>query len=215
MTAAVARSQQVSTRQTAAGRTGTRSATSRSVSAGAKMVRPHLKVLDQQAIRRRARRRNLAMTLFVVVIVGFFAAALAQAQLVANQHELDQLRIQIAEAEANRARLERQVEESSAPSAIIQRASEIGMVRANEPIYLAATSAAPLITPISTIGSASAATEALGGAEVRVAAAVAGETDEVAGAEAGAETQVAAPPTGSFMATVAGVRAVAVGVGTG
>jgi len=212
MTAAVAR-QRISSRQsTGAGRSGgatkARTAPSRSVSARVSAVRPHLKVLDQQAIRRRARRRNLGIALFLVVIIGFFAAALAQAQLVANQHELDLLRNQIAEAEAKRARLERQVEESSAPSAIINRAQEIGMVRANDPIYLAATTSVPAITPISTIGSATATTEALKGLEIAV-----NSTSRLA--DASVDSLMAAPVAVSPVASIAGTRAVAAGVDTG
>jgi len=203
MTAAVARSQRVSHRQSTASRrtAGDRSKETRSKANKASIVRPHLKVLDQQAVRRRARRRNMAMTLFVVVIVGLFAAALAQAQLVANQHQLDLLRTQIAEAEANRARLERQVEESSAPSAIINRAQEIGMVRANDPIYLAATTSVPTIKAISTIGSATATTEALTGAEIEI--------------EMAHSVDVVAQIAGPVVASVAGTRAVTTGVGTG
>ena len=208
MTAAVARSTRAESRErVSAGRgraaSRTRHPAGRAVSSGAKIVRPHLKVLDQQAIRRRARRRNMAMALFVVVIIGSFAAALAQAQLVANQRELDELRGRIAETEANRARLERLVEESSAPSAILERAAEIGLVRANDPMYLTATAAAPEITPVK-LGTATAVTEALSGAEVEVAGAV--------GSDVTVSTNESAGPV---VASVAGIRAVSTGVGTG
>lgn len=235
MTAAVARSR---TSTSGSGRTGRSTASARadlsrqrSVSSPANVVRPHLRVLDQQALRRRARRRNVAMAMFVVLIIGFFAAALAQAQLVANQHELDLLRTRIAEAEADRARLERSVEESSAPAAIIDRAVEIGMVRANDPVYLAAVGPAPDVVPISVLGAITASTDGSGtsteelvlasadaGAESAAATAVSAMavTDNEGGAvvgsasEAGAD-QMAAP----LLAGLAGTKAVASGIGTG
>ncbi len=161
------------------------------------------------------------MTMFVVLIIGFFAAALAQAQLVANQHELDLLRTQIAEAEAGRARLERAVEESSAPAAIIDRAVDIGMVRSSDPVYLAAVGPAPDVAPVSVLGAVTASTvaetegvaapavapaEPTVDATVEAAAAVTGggESDSVA-------EQMAAPVLGGL----AGTRAVAAGIGTG
>lgn len=235
MTAAAARSR---TSTSGSGRTGHSSAAARSnrprqraVSSPANVVRPHLRVLDQQALRRRARRRNVAMTMFVVLIIGFFAAALAQAQLVANQHELDVLRTQIAEAEADRARLERSVEESSAPGAIIDRAAEIGMVRANDPVYLAAVGPAPEVVPVSVLGAITASTgepnsnddgvlaaAAVAGSEVRSVSAAstgdgaASDPEEASRSDAGAtDGHVAAP----ILAGLAGTRAIATGIGTG
>lgn len=222
MTAAVARSR---TATSGAGRTG-RQATSRAadsrqraVSSPANVVRPRLRVLDQQALRRQARRRNFAMAMFVVLIIGFFAAALAQAQLVANQHELDLLRTRIAEAEADRARLERSVEESSAPAAIIEGAEQLGMVRANDPIYLAAVGPAPEVVPVSVLGAVTASTDGSvsSGDDVVAASATVVSADDsaidVVAIEA-AETvseQMAAP----LLAGLAGTRAVAGGIGTG
>ncbi len=230
MTAAVARSR---TSTSGSGRIGRSTASARadqsrqrSASSPANVIRPHLRVLDQQALRRRARRRNLAMAMFVVLIIGFFAAALAQAQLVANQHELDLLRTQIAEAEANRARLERSVEESSAPGAIIDRAVAIGMVRANDPIYLAAVGPAPEVIPISVLGAVTASTGDPDSTLVMIAAPAAGSDSATAtavsamavtadgrsrSAAGAAGDQLAAP----LLAGLAGTRAVATGIGTG
>lgn len=228
MTAAVARSR---TSTSGSGRTGRSTASARAassrqrvVSSPANVVRPHLRVLDQQALRRRARRRNVAMVMFIVLIIGFFAAALAQAQLVANQHELDLLRTRIAEAEADRARLERSVEESSAPGAIIDRAVEIGMVRANDPVYLAAVGPAPDVQPISVLGAITASTDGSGSStepllaasgDSRVGSAVATALSATAvtgdGGSAASAEQVAAP----LLAGLAGTRAVATGIGTG
>ncbi len=105
-------------------------------------TRPKLRVLNQQAIRQRARRRHALMALFVVVLLGFFAVALVHAELVADQQQLDGIRARIAEAEAHNAKIERAVEERSSPKAVVSRAEELGMVRAYQPVYLAA--AAPL-----------------------------------------------------------------------
>lgn len=104
--------------------------------------RPKLKVLDQGAIRQRARRRQALLSLFIVVLLGFFAVAFVHAELVADQQELDGIRARIAEAEAHNAKVARAAEEASSPRAIVTRATELGMVRAHEPVYLAA--AAPV-----------------------------------------------------------------------
>lgn len=100
--------------------------------------RPALRVLDQAAIRRRARRRNALLLLFIVVLNGFFVVAFVHARLVESQQDLDLMRARIAELETERARIERAVDESSSPSLIVERASELGMVRAKSPVFLAA-----------------------------------------------------------------------------
>jgi cell division protein FtsL len=104
---------------------------------------PRLRVLDQAAARRRARHRSALLILFVSVLVGFFAVAFVHAELVAGQHDLDAVRARISEAEGRHAELARAVEEASAPDVIVTRAHELGMVRANDPVYL--TAAAPLL----------------------------------------------------------------------
>ena len=116
--------------------------------------RPKLKVIDQEAARRRARRRNGLLVLFVVVLLGFFGVAFAQAQLVADQQSLDVLRAQIAEAETRNAQLSRQVEQASAPAVVVERARELGMVGAHEPVYLVASSPLPEIPQTPTIEAA-------------------------------------------------------------
>lgn len=103
---------------------------------------PKLRVLDQVASRRRARHRSALLILFVAVLVGFFAVAFVHAELVAGQHELDAVRTEISQAEARHAELARAVEEASAPAQIVTRATELGMVRARQPVYL--TAAAPV-----------------------------------------------------------------------
>jgi len=138
MTAAVAE------RPAPAGRNGTRSRNR--IAAPRTEVRrstaPDLRMLDQVAIRARARRRNALLILFIAVIVGFFVVAFVHAELVAGQQELDAVRAEISQAEARHAEMARAVEEASAPHVIVTRATELGMVRANEPVYLVA--AAPV-----------------------------------------------------------------------
>lgn len=101
-------------------------------------TKPQLKVLNQQAIRQRARRRNALLSLFVLVLLGFFAVAFIQAQLVADQQDLDVLRARIAKAETDNARMTRDVEIASSPAVIVTRAKELGMVRAYQPVYIEA-----------------------------------------------------------------------------
>lgn len=110
--------------------------------------RPQLRVLNQQAIRQRARHRNALLALFLIVILGFFAVAFVHAQLVSGQRELDELLANIEQAEADRARLSRAVEEASSPAQVVKRAELLGMVRAAEPIYLSATVPAGQVAPV-------------------------------------------------------------------
>lgn len=100
--------------------------------------KPDLRVLDQASIRRRARRRNAVLALFLVVLSAFFLVAFVHARLVESQHELDLMRSQIAEYTSERARAERAVDEASAPATIVERATDLGMVRSEEPMYLRA-----------------------------------------------------------------------------
>lgn len=101
-------------------------------------VRPRLEVLDRAAARRRSRRRNALMVAFVLVLVGFFLIAFVHASLVAGQQNLDEMRTHIAELQAEKASVQRGIEESSAPSRIVERANALGMVRAEDPVFLAA-----------------------------------------------------------------------------
>jgi cell division protein FtsL len=103
---------------------------------------PRLQVLDQEALRRRTRRRNALLSLFMAVLVGFFAVAFMHAELVAGQQAFDDVRADIAEAKTRHAALSRQVEQASAPAAILARATEIGLVPAATSVHLEA--AAPL-----------------------------------------------------------------------
>jgi len=78
------------------------------------------------------------MAAFVVVLVGFFLVAFVHASLVAGQQDLDEMRTRIAELQAEKASVERDIEELSAPGRINDRAGQLGMVRAEDPVFLAA-----------------------------------------------------------------------------
>ncbi len=107
---------------------------------------PELRVIDQQATRRRARQRNALLGLFLAVLAGFFVVAFVHADLVAGQQQLDTVRAEIVEAELHQAELARLVEQDSAPDVIVARAMELGMVPANEPVFLAAVAPRPDVT---------------------------------------------------------------------
>ena len=103
--------------------------------------RPKLRVVDKAVLRRRARQRTLMTLSAGLVTVALFAVALLYGQLVEGQKDLDTMRSEIAQAEAERARLEREVAVASTPDAIVERAFELGMVRAVDPQYLIAVRA--------------------------------------------------------------------------
>lgn len=126
MAAGQARARQASSRETT-GTTG-RKAT----------PRPRLRVIDQRRLKQAARRRRVLLGLASVVVLGMFVSALAQAQLVRGQQELNSARAQVAEANGERARLEREIVLASAPQVVVERAQALGMVRATEPRYFAA-----------------------------------------------------------------------------
>lgn len=106
-------------------------------------LKARLRVVDPVAMRSRARRRLATFAVFGVVIVAMFAVAFVHAQLVRRQGELDDMREQVAQAEAEQARLTRDVVIASAPDSIVNRAMALGMVRAAEPVYLVAVRTAP------------------------------------------------------------------------
>lgn len=100
--------------------------------------RPELRVYDRSAARRRARRRNALVMLFVVVLNALFLVTFVHARLVEGQQELDEIRGRIAELETEKARIARAVDEASSPAVVVERATELGMIRAGEPVYLLA-----------------------------------------------------------------------------
>lgn len=97
-----------------------------------------LKVVDKKAMRRRRRQRTLITMTAAIVTVALFGVALMYGQLVEGQQDIDELRAEIAQADAERSRLEREVAVASTPEAIVERAFELGMVRALDPQYLVA-----------------------------------------------------------------------------
>ncbi len=103
--------------------------------------RPSLKVVDARAVNRRRRQRRVLVALAIVFMVGCFVVAAAQAVLVQGQRELDDVRLQIAEAEGEQDRLVQQLVDARSPETIIARAEALGMVRADDPVYLVAVRA--------------------------------------------------------------------------
>ena len=104
----------------------------------AKKAKPKLRVVDKKAIRRRRRQRTLLSFAAALVTVALFGVALMYGQLVEGQQQIDELRADIAQGNADRARLEREVAIASTPEVIVERAFELGMVRALNPQYLVA-----------------------------------------------------------------------------
>ncbi len=133
MSAAARRPARASHRKTTV-RTGT------DASAGAKEPSkpPKLRVIDKADLRRRTRRRTLLTLAAAFVATALFSVALLYGQIVEGQKDIDTMRAEIAQAEADRAKLERQVAIASTPDAIVQRAFDLGMVRAIDPHYLIA-----------------------------------------------------------------------------
>ena len=101
-------------------------------------ARPNLKVIDQKSLRSRAVRRGIYFMACIAVVAGLFGVALVQAQLVQEQQKLDELRSRLDDAQAERALLTQRVDIASSPEAIVTRATDLGMVRAADPIYFPA-----------------------------------------------------------------------------
>ena len=128
---------------TAARRSTKRATTAKGQSAGAQAnkaqsKKPKLKVVDKAAAGRRRRQRTVLGLAATIVTVALFSVALMYGQLVEGQQDIDAMRADIAEAEAERARLEREIAVASTPDMIVARAFELGMVRALDPEYLVA-----------------------------------------------------------------------------
>ena len=99
---------------------------------------PGLALVDRRSLRSARVRRALFAVTMSVVVVALFAVGLIHAQLVQRQQRLDELRAEIGDTQAERLRLSRQVIIASSPDEIVRRAHEIGMVRAEDPVYLVA-----------------------------------------------------------------------------
>lgn len=125
----------------AAGQAGARQPQSRQTAATGRRKaapRPRLRVIDQRRLKQATRRRRALVGLASIVVLGMFVSALAQAQLVRGQQELNDMRAEVGEANAEKARLEREIVLASAPHVVVERAQALGMVRATEPRYFAA-----------------------------------------------------------------------------
>ncbi|MEZ5379011.1 MAG: hypothetical protein R2733_21110 [Acidimicrobiales bacterium] len=113
----------------------------RSVARRPAATKPKLRVVDHHRLKQAARRRRMGLWVAGAVAVGMFVSALAQAELVRGQQELNQMRQQVADAQAEQARLEREIVMASAPQVVVERARNLGMVRATEPQYFPAVRA--------------------------------------------------------------------------
>ncbi len=95
-----------------------------------------LEVLTRGALRWRRFRRFLFYVACGFLALVMLTVAGVHAELVQGQREIDNLRIESRELRAERASLQRDVVEASSPNVIIAQAIDLGMVRAEEPVYL-------------------------------------------------------------------------------
>ncbi len=130
MTATVTRRKENKTASPGKGRSSSNESESR---------RPKLRIVDKGALKRRARRRAVLGVSAATIAAGVFAVALGYAELAKGQQQLDSIRRDISQSEAEIARLEHDVVLASSPEAIVQQAVSLGMVRAENPVYLTAT----------------------------------------------------------------------------
>ena len=100
--------------------------------------RPRLRLIDHRVLRRLAVRRLIFTMMCALFALGIFAVALAQAELVEGQRRMDETRRSLTEVQAEKARLEREVDRASSPAEIVDRARAMGMVRAADPVYFMA-----------------------------------------------------------------------------
>jgi hypothetical protein len=99
---------------------------------------PKLRVIDQRSLRSRALRRLVYLAICALLVAALFSVALLQAQLVQGQQYLDNHRLELRQAQAERARLVRDVDIASSPESIVTRAGALGMLRAADPVYFTA-----------------------------------------------------------------------------
>lgn len=97
--------------------------------------RPRLRLIDRSVLRRLAARRIAYFCTCTLIVVGVFTVALAQAELVERQGRLDETRRTLDAAQADLAKLQRDVDRAASPEQIVSRATALGMVRAAEPVY--------------------------------------------------------------------------------
>lgn len=100
--------------------------------------KPALRLINAAILRRERRQRRLVLLVATIFALAMFVVATAQAQLVQGQRQLDAQRAAVSEAKSEKLRLERQIVVASAPQVIVERATAMGMVRAQDPQYLIA-----------------------------------------------------------------------------
>lgn len=101
-------------------------------------AKPALRLINAAIMRRERRQRRLVLLVATIFALVMFVVATAQAQLVQGQRELDAQRAAVSAAKSEKLRLERQIVVASAPQVIVERATAMGMVRAQDPQYLIA-----------------------------------------------------------------------------
>jgi cell division protein FtsL len=105
-------------------------------------VRPELRVVDEDARRRRSRWRRLGLLASLVAFVGVLAAVSLHVFVVQSQFELEDLQGQVAQEQSSYERNRLAVAELSSPDRIVAAAVALGMVEPEEVTYLAADDAA-------------------------------------------------------------------------
>jgi cell division protein FtsL len=106
-------------------------------------ARPELRVVDEDARRRRSRWRRLGLLASLVVFVGVLAAVSLHVFVVQSQFELEELQGQVAQEQSSYERNRLAVAELAAPDRIVAAAVALGMVEPEEVTYLAADDDAP------------------------------------------------------------------------
>jgi cell division protein FtsL len=116
-------------------------------------ARPELRVVDEDARRRRSRWRRLGLLASLVAFVGVLAAVSLHVFVVQSQFELDELQARVAQEQASYERNRLAVAELASPDRVVAAAAALGMVEPNEVTYLTAddpTAATTAGTPAAT-----------------------------------------------------------------
>ncbi len=104
---------------------------------------PLLRLVDRAGAKSEPRRRLIVTLSITAVVLTLFAVALVQAQLVQSQRDIDVLNAKIVLVEAERAQLARDVIFAESPAGILDRADQLGMVKALDPVHLTAIRSVP------------------------------------------------------------------------
>ncbi len=114
------------------------SALKKIISSPSEIREPLLRIVDRAAAKSEPRRRLIVTLSIAAVVIALFAVALVQARLVQSQRDIDILNARIVLVEAERAQLAREVIFAESPAGILERADQMGMVKAVEPVHLTA-----------------------------------------------------------------------------